>query len=1160
MRLLSFNGNRLACTKDLIDEPPPYAILSHTWGGDDDEVTFSDITAGKGPDKPGYRKIQFCARQAASDGLSYFWIDTCCIDKSNSTELQREINSMFRLYKNAAKCYVYLSDVTKHGDNDQLDSSPASSWESSFRKSRWFTRGWTLQELLAPATVEFYSSECVHLGSKDSLEREIHEITQIPIDVLRGRRLSQISIDKRMAWSEKRSTTYPEDKAYSLLGIFGVYIPLIYGEGQDNAFARLRRAINEQDAAGSGKTIMTSKVIEYLESMNDGMLAYYYFSFRNKDSQSLRNMKCAILVQILKGLSVPHPDNESKFFIPRAFRSLYDTHFPSKTPPMEELDSVLIEVIDLSEETFLIVDALDECDSEFVRGEAINFLASLLEKAKSKLHIFITSRLEVDIDTTISQVSIPTNSVALHATDVDRDIRKHLRALLREEDSLKAWSPALKKRVIEHLVENADGVFRWADLQIQGLRGKTREIDVNRALKRLPRDLGETYSRILQRIDLNNYKLEAMAVLRWLSCSTRPLNLAEIAELAVFDVEESDEANLLPSSSEYEVSCVYQNRFTSASEVLNILSGLVTSTQVSDKDSQPHNSIISFSHFSVKEYLQSNQVSPPYFKMILNDCHWFVLKSSFSYMRAYDLAARDEPNLRNCPLLLYACFSVWEHAKEPEVFFAKGNNGESLLASFIATYLQEYGCNLDAPYDILLRATLDFNQPTDIQVKKSTIAIDSDKQLQFSPVSGIVQTVVDQMTSKISVRESGSQRPLSSRTNTENRIAVWKTLQAEPRVQLNAKDRDGKTPLLLAAIHGDEDFFQYLFAQDGIETDIQETHGWDLLTCALLGKNATIIKMILDLGNFDLDHMDLYGRTNFEWSTHLGLHAALASASKMPEVSRQTSDMRQIPFTVVKEIATDGEVWACIFSQDGSRIALCLSSNKALIFDLQNDELQSTLDHEKPVTKASWSPDDSLIVTLSLDVTMEIFDGHYRPWTEVQGLRVQSSAMSRDGKWLVAVTYTKELLIFQVAAAELTTKISLSERPSWVSISDGLGLILMGYVNGGFDIRLLPSGEAIQQHPGISNTDFLLQGSVGGENDTFLLRAEESESLLGNFFDYDEELTKEIDGYISIWDLNSGTLAGLEHGHYPERTNFATWSPVDPYVIASGGDDHKCRM
>ncbi|KAK4061799.1 hypothetical protein Trihar35433_9399 [Trichoderma harzianum] len=782
---------------------------------------------------------------------------------------------------------------------------------------------------------------------------------------------------------------------------------------------------------------MTSKVIEHLESTNDSMLAYYYFSFRNKDSQSLRNMKCALLVQMLKRLSIPHPDKESVFFIPRAFRSLYDTHFPSKTPPMEELDSVLGEVIDLSEETFLIIDALDECDSEFVKGEAIDFLASLLGKAKSKLHILITSRLEVDIETKISQLSISTHSVALHAIDVDRDIRKHLEALMREDDSFKAWSHALKKRVIEHLVQNADGVFRWADLQIQGLRGKTREIDVNRALKRLPRDLGETYSRILQRIDLNNYKLEAMAVLRWLACSTRPLNLAEIAELAVFDAEESDEVNLLPSSSEYVVSCVYQNRFTSASEVLNILSGLVTSTQLSKMDPRPHNSIISFSHFSVKEYLQSNQVSPSYFKLILSDCHWFVIKCSFSYMRAYDIAVRDKQKLRNCPLLLYACFSIWEHVKELEVFFAKSDHGESLLASFIAPYLHEYGytisvaleraflnsqrvpedvsqfirqfidmgahslstwpqfysaiafadcnlinlllsCDLEAPYDILLRATLDFNQPTDIQVQKSTIAVDSDKRLQFSPISGIVQTVVDQMTSKISVLDSSSQRPPSSRTNTENRIALWKILQAEPEIDLNAKDRDRKTPLLLAAIHGDEDFFKYLFAQDGIETDIQESHGWDLLTCALLGRNTTIIRIILDRGSFDLDHMDLYGRTNFEWSIHLGLHTVLASASMMPQVSRQTSEMRQIPFTVVKEIATDGEVWACIFSQDGSRLALCLSSNKALIFDLQKDELQSTLDHEKPVTKASWSPDDSLIVTLSLDGKPRLWDSEAR--------------------------------------------------------------------------------------------------------------------------------------------------------------------------------------
>ncbi|KAL6800864.1 hypothetical protein GGI42DRAFT_50887 [Trichoderma sp. SZMC 28013] len=999
--------------------------------------------------------------------------------------------------------------------------------------------------------------------------------------------------------------------------------------------------------AGSGKTVMTSKVIEHLEHSNAGLIVYYYFSFQNKNSQNLRNLKCALLVQILKGLSLPHPDNDNTFFIPQAFRDLYDAHYPSKTPPMEELDALLIEVLNRSEETFLIIDALDECDSQLGRAEALDFLAGLLGSIKTTLHILITSRLEVDIETRLSQLSIPTNSVALSPKDVDQDIQKHLHALVAKEDSFTLWSDALKTRVIEHLVRNADGVFRWADLQIQGLRGKKREIDVNRALKRLPRDLGETYSRILQRIDQENYRIEAMVVLRWLACSTRPLNLAEIAELAVFDVEENDEANLLPSSKEYKTSCVYQNRFSSASDVLNILSGLVTSTQLPGKDSQPHNTIVSFSHFSVKEYLQSTQVSPLYFKLIPSDCHWFVLRCSFAYMRAFDTAMKENQELGKYPLLLYACFSVWEHAQEPEVCFAKDDDGVHLLASFIAPYLQEYGyaisvaleraflnsrfisedvsqfihhfidmgahslstssqlysavafadsnlirllldCSLILQHDILLRAPLDSNRQKNVLVKKSTLAVDSDRRLQFSIVSGIVQSLMDQTTSKISGLERGSQRPQSSRINVEKRRAIWKILQAEPQVQLNAKDRDGKTPLLLAAIHGDEDLFKYLFAQGGIETDIQESHGWDLLTCALLGKNTTIIKLILDRGSFDLEHKDLYGRTNFEWSIHLGLHAVLASASKVPEVSRQTSSMRQLPFTVVKEVVTDGEVWGCVFSRDGSRLVLCLSSNKALIFDLQKDELQSTLNHDKAVANASWSPDDSLIVTLSLDgnpslwdsksgelvkvlpvhhesgvgchwsldgtsviltslsdelgvVNMEIPDGNYYAWAKAYGLRVQNSAMSRDGKWLVAVTHSRYLIIFQVATGELASKIPLLEGPTWVSISDGLNLILVGYTNGGFDVRLLPSGEVIQQHRGVSKSDFLLQGSVGGQNDEYLLRAEEN-------------------GYISIWDLNSGTLAGLEHGHYPERTNHAAWSPVDPFVFASGGDDNKCRI
>jgi hypothetical protein len=116
-------------------------------------------------------------------------------------------------------------------------------WEDAFRRCRWFTRGWTLQELLAPPSVEFFSKEGKRLGSKISLEREIHEITRMPIEILRGQGLSNFSIKERISWAKERKTTVKEDKAYCLLGIFGVFMPLIYGEGEQHAFKRLKREI-----------------------------------------------------------------------------------------------------------------------------------------------------------------------------------------------------------------------------------------------------------------------------------------------------------------------------------------------------------------------------------------------------------------------------------------------------------------------------------------------------------------------------------------------------------------------------------------------------------------------------------------------------------------------------------------------------------------------------------------------------------------------------------------------------------------------------------------------------------------------------------------------------------------------------------------------------
>ena len=158
MRLILDQGpGKLSLVEYHDDKIPSYAILSHTWGDSSEEFTFKDLIDGTGGDKAGYKKVEFCRQQAACDGLQYFWVDTCCIDKSSSAELSEAINSMFRWYQRADKCYAYLSDVFLFAASLDQSLQIPKDWRPSFRASRWFTRGWTLQELIAPSSVVFFS-------------------------------------------------------------------------------------------------------------------------------------------------------------------------------------------------------------------------------------------------------------------------------------------------------------------------------------------------------------------------------------------------------------------------------------------------------------------------------------------------------------------------------------------------------------------------------------------------------------------------------------------------------------------------------------------------------------------------------------------------------------------------------------------------------------------------------------------------------------------------------------------------------------------------------------------------------------------------------------------------------------------------------------------
>lgn len=223
-----------------------YAILSHCWGVEkqgEKEVSYKEMKKllfiGEGKRKEirgrtGYKKIVDTCKQAQKDDLKWAWIDTCCIDKTSSSELSEAINSMYQWYENATSCYVYLHDTAGNSWTNRRDSPTI---------PKWFTRGWTLQELVAPKVVHFFDQRWEPIGDRTQLADILSEITRIPQHILKNEPdFERPGVAQIMSWAADRTTTREEDRAYSLLGLLGVHMPLLYGEGK-NAFRRLQLEI-----------------------------------------------------------------------------------------------------------------------------------------------------------------------------------------------------------------------------------------------------------------------------------------------------------------------------------------------------------------------------------------------------------------------------------------------------------------------------------------------------------------------------------------------------------------------------------------------------------------------------------------------------------------------------------------------------------------------------------------------------------------------------------------------------------------------------------------------------------------------------------------------------------------------------------------------------
>ncbi|KAF2677680.1 beta transducin-like protein HET-D2Y [Lentithecium fluviatile CBS 122367] len=560
---------------------PPYAILSHTWGADAEEVTFEDLTNGTGKDKPGYKKIRFCGEQAALDDLEWFWIDTCCINKANHAELSQAINSMFRWYRNATRCYVYLSDVSSLLlDTNEEFTSP---WEPDFQRSKWFTRGWTLQELLAPSSVEFFSQEQKRLGDKVSLRRQIHKITGIPDSALQGACLSQFNVNERLSWKEGRHTKLEEDGAYSLLGIFGVYIPPIYGEGTGGAFKRLLDEIGKLEKCMQDLRLADPRDDKKrIEETKGGLLAdSYHWIFENPDFQRWRNDQQSRLLWIKgdpgKGktmllcgiINELHKSIANTALLTYFFCQATDSRINNATAVLRGLLYLLVEQqpslvsyirkkhdyagkvlfedanawVALSEifknilqdaslkTTYLVIDALDECITDLPKLlDFIVYASSSSARVKwllsSRNELYIEQKLRFADEQARLSLELKENAKQVsRAVDVYIDDKLSRLESIQDDDDLTG-------RVRDILRRKANGTFLWVALVVQELE-RPESWDPLQVVEEVPTDLHQLYGRMLnqiQQLPKRNSEV-CRLVLSTAIVAYRPLHLAEIGSL-----------------------------------------------------------------------------------------------------------------------------------------------------------------------------------------------------------------------------------------------------------------------------------------------------------------------------------------------------------------------------------------------------------------------------------------------------------------------------------------------------------------------------------------------------------------------------------------------------------------------------------------------------
>jgi hypothetical protein len=488
---------------------------------------------------------------------------------------------MFRWCRNATRCYVYLSDVSSPAFNTDEKLNPRP-WESDFRESRWHKRGWTLQELIAPSSVEFFSQQRRRLGDKKSLEQLIHEITGIAKLALRGAALSKFSVDERFSWVDRRRTKLEEDKAYSLLGIFDVYMPLLYGEGEENAFKRLKTSLqivkDDQNCIRQLRLTDPRDDKKRIEETKGGLLEHsYHWILVNSEFQQWRSSQqsqllwikgnpgkgktmllCGIIDELTK--SMAKEDLLSYFFCQATDSQINNaiavlrglvyllvdqqpsliSHIRKKNDragktvfedanawvALSEIFTSILQDPSLNS-ACVIIDALDECVADLPK-----LLDFIVQKSSISLRIkwIISSRNWPDIEERLERAGHKGLCLELNAESVSKAVSIYIREKAHQLAQEKGYDEETRTAVLDYLSSNADNTFLWVALVYENLQ-KVRPWNVFTRLKEFPPGLDPLYRQMMEKINDSEDSNLCKRILASIAIIYRPVTLNELRSI-----------------------------------------------------------------------------------------------------------------------------------------------------------------------------------------------------------------------------------------------------------------------------------------------------------------------------------------------------------------------------------------------------------------------------------------------------------------------------------------------------------------------------------------------------------------------------------------------------------------------------------------------------